>query len=171
MTDSETLLSINLDGTLLLVDAIRPHMGEGACAVLYASMASYFPISPEADAAFEASLALGEWRKHMAMIPNSGVAYTLAKRAVRAIARREAKRFGERGARVASLSPGLIDTTMGALEENEHTRGMLANAPLSRLGAPEELAAASVFLCRPEASFITGIDLLVDGGAVAAMGR
>jgi NAD(P)-dependent dehydrogenase (short-subunit alcohol dehydrogenase family) len=171
MTDSETLLSINLDGTLLLVDAIRAHMAEGAAAVLYASMASYFPIAPEADAAFEAPMALGDWRAHMAMIPNSGIAYTLAKRAVRAIARREAKRFGEHGARIVSVSPGLIDTAMGSLEENEHTRGMLANAALPRLGRPEELAAASVYLCSPGASFITGIDLLVDGGAVAALGR
>lgn len=170
MTDSERLLSVNLDGTLLLVEAIRPHMADGACAVLYASMASYFPISPEADAAFEAPLAVGEWRAHMATIANSGIAYTLSKRAVRAIARREAKAFGARGARIASVSPGLIDTAMGALEENDHTRGMLANSALPRLGAPEELASASVFLCSPEASFVTGIDLRVDGGALAPMG-
>ncbi len=171
MTDADAILAINLDGTVLLVETIYPSMAEGAAAVLYASMAGYLPVSPEADAAFEQPLPPGgaSVLRHL-MGEDPGAAYVLSKRAVRAIARREAKRFGERKARIVSLSPGLIDTPMLAGEETEYTRAMREGAALPRLGAPEELAAASVFLCSPAASFITGVDLRVDGGALAAMG-
>lgn len=170
MTDAARLLEINLDATQALVDTIRPRMAHGAAAVLFASMASYFPISPEADAAFEAPLPPGGSHELLHFAPNEGVAYTLSKRAVRAIARREAKAFGARGARIVSLSPGLIDTAMNAGEANEQTAAMLAGAALPRLGRPEELAAVAVFLCTPQAGFITGWDLRVDGGALSSLG-
>ena len=170
MTDKDRLLQINLDATQAIVEAIRPRMANGGAAVLFASMASYFPISPEADAAFEAPLPPGGSAALRHFVTNEGVAYTLSKRAVRAIAKREARSFGARGARIVSLSPGLIDTAMNAGEANEHTEAMLAGAALPRLGRPEELAAAAVFLCSPQAGFITGCDLRVDGGALSSLG-
>lgn len=170
MTTAERILEINLDATQALVDAVRPKMAQGGAAVLFASMAGYFATAPEADAAFEQPLPPEGTAALRHFAVNEGMAYTLSKRAVRAIARREAKAFGERGARINSMSPGLIDTPMGNGEWNDHTRAMLANSALPRLGRPEELAAAAVYLCSPQASFVTGIDLRVDGGALAAMG-
>ncbi|MEJ5975805.1 SDR family oxidoreductase [Novosphingobium sp. PS1R-30] len=168
--DKDKLLEINLDATQAIVDAIRPRMAQGGAAVLFASMASYFPISSEADAAFEAPLPAGGSAELRHLVPNEGAAYTLSKRAVRAIAKREAKAFGDRGARIMSLSPGLIDTPMMAGEKNPQTEAMLSGAALTRLGRPEELAAAAVFLTSPQAGFITGCDLRVDGGALSSLG-
>lgn len=168
--DGDKLLEINLDATQALVDTVRPRMAQGGAVVLFASMASYFPISPEADAAFEAPLPAGGTAELRHLVPNAGAAYTLSKRAVRAIAKREAKAFGTRGARIVSMSPGLIDTAMMAGEANPQTQAMLAGAALPRLGRPEELAAAAVFLASPRAGFITGMDLRVDGGALSSLG-
>jgi len=168
--DKDKLLEINLDATQTIVDAVKPRMAEGGAVVLFASMASYFPISPEADAAFEAPLPAGGTAELRHLVPNAGAAYTLSKRAVRAIAKREAKSFGDRKARIVSMSPGLIDTAMMAGEKNPQTEAMLSGAALTRLGRPEELAAAAVFLASPQAGFITGCDLRVDGGALSSLG-
>ena len=168
--DKDKLLEINLDATQSIVDAVKPRMAEGGAVVLFASMASYFPISPEADAAFEAPLPAGGTAELRHLVPNEGAAYTLSKRAVRAIAKREAKSFGDRKARIVSMSPGLIDTAMMAGEKNPQTEAMLDGAALTRLGRPEELAAAAVYLASPQAGFITGCDLRVDGGALSSLG-
>ncbi len=80
--------------------------------------------------------------------------------------------MGAPGARIVSVSPGVIDTPMGRLElsETEGTAFMVEHSPLGRMGRPEEIASVIRFLCSGEASFITGTDLLVDGGAVASLG-
>jgi NAD(P)-dependent dehydrogenase (short-subunit alcohol dehydrogenase family) len=72
--------------------------------------------------------------------------------------------------RVNAVCPGTIDTPMvsdmvaaGALDQNRAVEAI----PLGRLGRPEEIAAAVLWLCSPEASFVTGVALLVDGGQLA----
>jgi NAD(P)-dependent dehydrogenase (short-subunit alcohol dehydrogenase family) len=74
---------------------------------------------------------------------------------------------------VNSISPGIISTPMGAEElagqSGDQMRQMVAASATGRLGTPDDIAAAAAFLLDPRASFITGTDLLVDGGAVAAV--
>lgn len=79
--------------------------------------------------------------------------------------------LGPVGARICSISPGMIDTPMGRQEfEQQPMMKMLEDiTPLRRQGRADELAAAAAFLVSDDASFITGVDLLVDGGAVAAV--
>src|SRR3546814_4039911 len=72
--------------------------------------------------------------------------------------------------RIHSVSPGIISTPMGHLEA-QHAPAMAAMrriSPIQRIGQPEDIASAAEFLLGPNASFITGIDLPVDGGVIAA---
>ena len=99
------------------------------------------------------------------------MAYTWSKRGVHRLVRREAVRFGRVGARICSVTPGMIDTPMGRQEaEARDTSAMLVDlSPIHREGLPEEVAAGAAFLLSDQASFINGIDLPVDGGLVAAI--
>src|SRR5690606_35261762 len=102
----------------------------------------------------------------------SQVAYALSKRAVIRLVSRRAGEWGRRGARLLSLSPGIIDTGMGRQEaEAEPSMAQMVQASaLGREARPEEVAAVAAFLASDAASFMTGTDVLVDGGAVSAMG-
>jgi NAD(P)-dependent dehydrogenase (short-subunit alcohol dehydrogenase family) len=102
---------------------------------------------------------------------DSGMAYAWAKRGVIAVAARAAVAWGRRGGRVNSLAPGLIDTPMGRQEAEQQPimKVMLEKTPLGRLGRSEEVAAVVAFLLSDEASFISGIDVLVDGGMLQGL--
>jgi len=170
MAEPHRVFEINLDATLRLLPAVRPRMAEDSAAVLFASIAGYLPVSPEAEAAFERPIPAEGSKGLRHFATNSNEAYLLSKRAIIATVKREAKAFGERRARLVSVSPGLIDTAMTQGVENPLTISLLAAASVPRLGRPVEVAAACVFLCSPAASFITGCDLRVDGGELAGLG-
>jgi NAD(P)-dependent dehydrogenase (short-subunit alcohol dehydrogenase family) len=170
ITDRNRILEINLDASLCLLATARPRMAESSAAVLFASIAGHLSVSPEADAAFdqpfppEGSAGL----RHFAS--DSNTAYLLSKRAIIATVKREAKAwYRQRKARLVSVSPGMIDTAMMQGADNPLTRRLFESAAISRFGQPDEVAAACVFLCSPAASFITGADLLVDGGEFAGL--
>jgi NAD(P)-dependent dehydrogenase (short-subunit alcohol dehydrogenase family) len=93
------------------------------------------------------------------------LAYAWSKKGVQLEAAKAAVIWGPRGGRVVSLSPGLIDTPMGRLEfANQPTmKSMVENTPLGRQGRADELAAVAAFLLSDDASYVSGVDLLVDG--------
>ena len=93
-------------------------------------------------------------------------AYHASKGAVRALTRNAAVTFGQQGIRVNAILPGLIDTP-ATLGHEEVRRIRTAHTALGRTGQPEEIAAAALFLASDEASYITGADLVVDGGYLA----
>jgi NAD(P)-dependent dehydrogenase (short-subunit alcohol dehydrogenase family) len=169
----ERILAVNLDGTARLVDALRESMAPGSAAVLYASNSSYFPMPPELADMFSQPLPPEGTAALAHLAPTPELAYPLSKIGVRALVRREAKAFGARGARLVSISPGVIDTPMtrqGGISESPAVKHMVAGSGAGRMGNADELAAVSAFLCSPDASFVTGVDWLVDGGHTAAMG-
>lgn len=168
--DALRVLDVNLDATVRLVDAVRDSMAPGSAAILFASNSSYFLMPPEAAAAFTAPLPPegAVSLLHLAPVPER--AYPLSKLGVRALAKREAKRFGERGARIASMSPGAIDTPMNQGAHFETAMRMAEASAIGRMGQSDELAAVVTFMCSPQASFVTGVDWLVDGGQTAAVG-
>ena len=80
--------------------------------------------------------------------------------------------WGDRGARINSISPGIIVTPLAYDEFNaagEAYQRMLDSSAVRRASTSEEIAAVGTFLLGPDAAFITGTDLLVDGGVVAAI--
>jgi len=95
--------------------------------------------------------------------------YSSSKWAVRGLTKTAALEFGHQGVRVNSVHPGGVNTLMGnpqALEGEAKNAGY-ERVPLQRIGEPEEIAAASLFLCSDEASYICGAELSVDGGWAA----
>jgi NAD(P)-dependent dehydrogenase (short-subunit alcohol dehydrogenase family) len=106
---------------------------------------------------------------HLKGIPTFS-AYAATKAAVRSFARTWAMELKDRGIRVNTLSPGVIDTPMlngqfQPREENDAVKAaFVAKTPLGRVGRPEEMAAAALFLASDDSSYSTGTDLIADGG-------
>ena len=172
MADGERVFEVNYFATVRLIDALAPRMASGGCAVLISSVSAYMIPQPEFAAAANA-VVQGAGREavaHFLQTPRS--AYPLSKLAVIRLVAHEAKRFGQRGARIVSIAPGYIDTPMGRqeAEENAQLRAMIERVPLGRMGQGDEIAAVAEFLCSPAASYVSGCDIRVDGGAVAELG-
>jgi NAD(P)-dependent dehydrogenase (short-subunit alcohol dehydrogenase family) len=178
MADWRRVFGVDLVGSALLAEALRPLAIAGTATVFFASMAPVLGI-PEpvatADAALDAPLDEGLLdRIHDALGPpveDTGVAYAWAKRGVQRLAQREAVRVGPVGGRVCSVSPGIVDTPQGRQEAEAHPymEVLVQRTPLGRVGRAEEVAAVVAFLLSDEASFLTGVDVLVDGGVCAAL--
>lgn len=102
------------------------------------------------------------------MFGQSGTAaYTAAKAGVVNMTRTLALESATRGVRVNSIGPGYIDTPLLSQLDDEMLQGLISLHPIGRLGKPEEIANAFLFLASDEASFVTSANLLVDGGFTA----
>jgi NAD(P)-dependent dehydrogenase (short-subunit alcohol dehydrogenase family) len=172
MGDARRVLEVDLVGTQLLLHAFDELVVEGSAAVCFSSSAAYALgpfMTPELEALVADPLAAGFVDRAVeATGGDSGFAYALAKVGVVRAAARAAVTWGRRGGRANSLAPGLIDTPMGRreLERQPAMATMLGQTPLGRLGRPDEVAAVAGFLVSGAASFVNGIDVLVDGGQV-----
>jgi NAD(P)-dependent dehydrogenase (short-subunit alcohol dehydrogenase family) len=94
-------------------------------------------------------------------------AYTASKHGIGGLTKNAAVEYADEGIRVNAVCPGAIMTPLMAREPPERQQEILRPQALSRFGAPEEVAAAVVWLCSDDASFVTGIEMPVDAGSVA----
>jgi len=170
MGEVRRVFEVDLVGTQLVLDAFEPLVEPGSAAVCFASSSAYQVVllgpDPKLDALVEDPRVDRFLDRAEAAFDNSGVAYAWAKRGVIRAAARAAVSWGRSGGRVNSLSPGLIDTGMGRqeFELQPIMQVMLDNTPLGRLGRADEAAALAAYLLSDDASFVSGIDVLMDGG-------
>ena len=178
MAPVEKVLEVDLYGSAVVFEEFGKVIANGGAGLIVSSMAGHMMRQlPEAD---EKQLSFVPADELLALpclqsdaIPNTLVAYMVAKRANILRVQAEAMNWGARGARINAISPGIIVTPLAAHELNSEIgdiyRGMVEASPSKRMAPPEEIAIAASFLLGPDAGFITGSDLLIDGGVVAAM--
>jgi NAD(P)-dependent dehydrogenase (short-subunit alcohol dehydrogenase family) len=184
MADWRTVIGVNLVATARLLEALLPLASEGTAAVCIASIAAHQgrPVPPGVLDALADPLRddlVERLAESSEEPPTSALAYIWSKLAVVGLCEALARPWGARGARIVSLSPGIIDTPMGRMEQevNPATRPMVAVTPLERARRPgqselpgrcEDIASTVAFLCSDDAGFISGCDIRVDGGFIGA---
>ena len=142
--DWDRILTLNATGSFLGVRTVVPHMRRaGGGSIILVS--SIWGIAGAAGVS----------------------AYTASKGAVRLMAKNAALTYVGDGIRVNSLHPGIVDTPMIERQDAVITQGVVDATPMKRLGKPRELAYGALFLASDESSFMTGAELVIDGGYTA----
>lgn len=174
----KAILAVDLYGVALVLEEFGRVIAPGGAGLVISSMAGYMPahLPREQDEAL-AQTPTDELLQlpflSEAAVPNSGAAYGLSKRANHLRVQAASVEWGARGARVNSISPGIILTPLAEQEMagpgGPGYRAMIEGSAARRVGTTDEIAAAAAYLLGSDAGFITGSDLLIDGGVIAAM--
>lgn len=173
----ETILQVDLYGTAVLLEEVGRVIAPGGAGVTISSQSGHrMPtLTPEEDALLactppEELLQLDLLQPDR--VRDTLHACQLAKRCNEKRVMFEAVRWGERGARINSISPGIVVTPLAVDEFNgprgNFYRNMFAKCPAGRPGTADEIANVAQLLMGPQGAFITGADFLVDGGATAS---
>ncbi|ALR10600.1 short-chain dehydrogenase [Mycobacteroides saopaulense] len=173
---ASAILAVDLVGVALVLEEFGTIIAAGGAGVVIASMAGHMPMELSADQERELATVGAEdllALPYVASIEYPAVAYQLSKRANHIRVRSAARHWGSRGARINSISPGVVSTKMGhqelASETGAVTKALIEGSASRRIGTSDDIAAVTAFLLGPEASYITGTDLLVDGGVIASV--
>ncbi len=176
-TSPEHIVALDLVATSYAIDEFGKVMAQGGAGLVISSQTGHMmDFSPEIEKQLEttptAQLADLEFVKKDA-VANPGIAYIASKRANHLRVRHAASTtWGDRGARINTISPGIIVTPLAYDEfqaAGEGYQKMIDASPAKRVGTIDEIANAGAFLLSDQASFITGTDLLIDGGVIASI--
>jgi NAD(P)-dependent dehydrogenase (short-subunit alcohol dehydrogenase family) len=175
MATSRQIYEVDLLGTAHVIDAFLGVARPGTSLVCIASMAGHLASLP---ADFERHLAdapTGQLLQHPRIDLDSADtanAYVVAKRGNHLRVQAAAHAWGRKGARLNTISPGVISTPMGRQElegpMSAYIQSMIDLSGARRVGTSDDVTSVAAFLAGPDSSFITGNDILVDGGAVSA---
>ncbi|HRE49328.1 MAG TPA: SDR family oxidoreductase [Aggregatilineales bacterium] len=173
----QTILNVDLYGTALVLEAFGNVITAGGSGVVIASQSGHRlpPLSVEQNQA----LALTPVEELLSLpflqsdqVKDSLHAYQLSKRGNSLRVMAEAVRWGKRGARINTISPGIIITPLAKDEltgpRGEGYRRMIEVSAAGRAGTPDEVGNVAALLMGPDGGFITGSDFLIDGGVTAA---
>ena len=170
-----TILKVDLYGTAVVLELFGNVIARGGSGVVISSQSSHrLPaLTADQDKALAVTPTEDLLKLDMLQsVTDTLHAYQLSKRgnALRVMA--EAVRWGKRGARLNTISPGIIMTPLAKDEltgpRGEGYRRMIAGSAAGRAGTPDEVGAVAALLMGPEGGFITGSDILMDGGVTAA---
>ncbi len=173
----EIILAVDLYGTALVLEEFGNVVAAGGSCVVIASQSGHRlgPLTAEQDAALARTpadelLALPMLQPDQ--VTDTLHAYQLAKRGNSLRVMGEAVRWDKRGARANTISPGIIMTPLARDELNgprgEGYRQMIERSPAGRAGTPDEVGTVGALLMGPDGAFITGSDILMDGGVTAS---
>ncbi len=177
MAEAQRIFSINALGTINVDQEFLRVMGKGGCVLNVSSMAGHMlPQQNVPTGIYELALRdtlafIESSERYINSLPQEnqrGVAYMLSKNFVLWYTRQLAMTFGKKGVRISSISPGTFNTPMG-VAEGEQAASFALNGPLARLGEPVEIAKMMAFMISDDCSYMTGVDVLYDGGVIASM--
>ena len=182
MGDFRTIMNVNLVGPAMIADALLPHAQPGGAALFVSSLAAHLTnvpgyICPRPDVVkpiLENPRKPGFMEELEAALGGDAtttLSYGLSKGGLNRMCVRLAPAWGQKGVRILSLSPGMIATPMGAMEfQHQPVKlTLLRKTPVPREATMLEIADIVEFLVSDKAAFITGTDLLVDGGILAVL--
>jgi NAD(P)-dependent dehydrogenase (short-subunit alcohol dehydrogenase family) len=176
MGTARQIYEVDLVGTAHVIEAFFAVATPGTSLICIASMGGQLTSLPP------------DFERHLATAPadqllqhegidldkaDSGLAYSVAKRGNQVRVQAAAQAWGRKGARLNTISPGVISTPMSLLELEGPTgaqiQSMVDGSGAGRLGTPEDVAGVVAFLAGPDSSYITGNDILLDGGTISAL--
>ena len=173
----ETILHVDLYGTAVLLEEVGKVIAEGGTGVTISSQSGHRLPALGTEIAEQLAMSQAEELLKLDILQPANIrdtlhAYQLAKRCNVKRVMSESVRWGERGARINSISPGIIVTPL-AIDEFNGPRGdfyknMFAKCPAGRPGTADEVANVAELLMSERGAFITGSDFLIDGGATAS---
>lgn len=177
MSRPELIVRVDLYGTAVVLDVFGDAVARGASAVVIASQAGHR--LPPLSAGDIRALATTPAEDLLALpllqperLRDTLHAYELSNRGKALRVQAEAVRWGRRGARVNAISPGIVMTPLSRAElsgpQGDGYRRMIQACPAGRAGTADEVATVAALLMGPDGAFLTGSDVLMDGGATAA---
>lgn len=173
----EVILKVDLYGTAVLLEEVGKVIKEGGVGVTISSQSGHRMPALSAQVDEQLATTPTEELLNLEVLKNGNIkdtlhAYQMAKRCNEKRVMAEAVKWGAKGARINSISPGIVVTPL-AIDEFNGPRGdfyknMFAKCPAGRPGTADEIANVAELLMSPQGEFITGADFLIDGGATAS---